>query len=222
MAPIRQTLVKFGRWLLVGERQGIRRSIRGRGNVFQADGAVCDHVEVDIIGDNNRIIIGPGARFNNVRFHVRGNGHRIEFGAACRVSRSGIFWFEDENCTLQVGKNTSMVDVHLAVTEAGSSMTIGEDCMFANDIDIRTGDSHSIIDSQSGKRLNPAADVVIEDHVWIAPHVVILKGVHLGANSVVATGAVVTKSCPPGVILGGNPATELKSGISWKRERLPK
>jgi acetyltransferase-like isoleucine patch superfamily enzyme len=219
---IRQILVKFSRWLILGERRGIRQSIQGKGNTFQAEGASFSNLELDIVGDNNSILIGAGSRFNNVRFHVRGSGHRIEFGPNCKVSRGGLFWFEDEGCTLQVGRNTSMVEVTIAVTEPGSKATIGEDCMFANNIDIRTGDSHSIVDPVSGKRLNHAADVAIGDHVWIAPHVVILKGVHIGENSVVATGAVVTKSGGSGVILGGNPAVEIKSGISWKRERLPR
>lgn len=221
MTPLRQVLVRFVRWLALGERGGVRRSVRGRGNVLQAEGVKFNNVDLDIVGDDNAIVIGPGSRFNNVRFHVRGNGHRIEFGPNCRVSRGGVFWFEDEGCALQVGRNCSMVEVHIAVTEPDSRVTIGEDCMFANDIDIRTGDSHSIIDPPSGKRLNPAADVVIEDHVWIAPHVVVLKGVHIGRDSVVATGAVVTKSFGSGIIIGGNPASVIKSGISWKRERLP-
>lgn len=222
MASLRKSVINIFRYLLYGERHGIRRSIQGKGNSFQADGVIFSNLELDIVGDNNTILIGPGSRFNNVRFHIRGSGHRIEFGANCKVTRGGIFWFEDDGCKLHVGENTSMVDLHIAVTEPGSGVTIGSDCMFANDIDIRTGDSHSIIEPSTGKRLNHAADVVIENHVWVAPHVVILKGVHIGANSVVATGSVVTKSCATGVILGGNPAVEIKSGISWKRERLPR
>ncbi len=219
---IRQLLIKFIRWLALGERGGVCRSVRGENNVFQAAGVSFNNVEVDIIGSDNTIVIGPGSRFNNVRFHIRGNGHRIEFGPNCRISRGGVIWFEDSGGVLQVAQNTSMVDVQIAVTEPGSRVLIGEDCMFANDIDIRTGDSHSIVDAASGERLNYAADVVIEDHVWIAPHVVILKGVHIGRDSVVATGAVVTKSFGSGVIIAGNPASVIKSNISWKRERLPR
>jgi acetyltransferase-like isoleucine patch superfamily enzyme len=222
MASLRQSLISFARWLILGERGGVRRSIQGKGNVFQAEGAVFNNLELDIVGNDNTIVIGPGSRFNNVRFHVRGSGHRVKFGPTCKVSRGGVFWFEDEKCTLQVGQNTSMVEVHIAVTEPGSRVIIGTDCMFANDIDIRTGDSHSVIELDTGKRLNHAADVLIADHVWIAPHVVVLKGVQIGENSVVATGSVVTKSFGSGVIIGGNPASAIKSGISWKRERLPR
>ncbi len=222
MASFRQTLIGFSRWLILGEWKGVRRSIQGKGNVFQAEGVVFTNLELEIIGDNNTIVIGPGSRFNNVTFHVRGSGYRIEFGPNCTVSRGGNFWFEDEGGLLQVGRDTSMVDVHIAITERGSKVIIGEDCMFANDIDLRTGDSHSVIDVSTGERFNFPGDIHIGRHVWIAPHSVILKGVSIGENSIVAIGSVVTKSFESGVIIAGCPAKIIRSGVSWSRERITK
>jgi acetyltransferase-like isoleucine patch superfamily enzyme len=210
---------RYVRRLLHGGTSQIEKTIRGQGNVFEAEGASLSEVRVDIIGDNNRIKIGPGCVLSNVYFRIRGSEHQIEFGEKCRISRGAVLWFEDHEGVLRVGSDTSMVEVHIAVTEK-SKVIIGGDCMFANDIDIRTGDSHSVIDIQTGQRLNFAGDVVISRHVWIAPHTVILKGVTIGENSIIATGAVVTKSCEAGVIMGGNPAKAIKTGVSWKRERL--
>jgi acetyltransferase-like isoleucine patch superfamily enzyme len=130
-----------------------------------------------------------------------------------------VLWFEDDNGLLRVGSNTTMVEVHLAVTEPDSKVVIGQDCMFANDIDLRTGDSHSVIDSKTGERLNFPENICIGRHVWIASHSVILKGVNIGENSIVATGAIVTKSFEPGVIIAGNPAKIIKTGVSWSRTR---
>ena len=211
--------VSFVRRLLRGQAGEVQKTIRGQGNVFNADGAKLSGVQVEIIGDNNLITLGTGCVLSNVYFRIRGSGHRIEFGENCRISRGAVLWFEDRDGILQVGSGTTMVEVHIAVTE-NAKVIIGEDCMFANDIDIRTGDSHSVIDTQTGERLNFAGDVVISRHVWIAPHTVVLKGVTIGENSIIATGAVVTKSCEAGVIMGGNPAKIIKSGVSWKRERV--
>lgn len=219
MNILQRGLRRLARWLL-GESDDVRRAIQGKGNVLQAQGARLINVELDIIGDDNQIILGQGGVFQNVRFRLRGNNHRIEFGPNCRITRGALIWFEDERCSLQVGAGTTMVEVHIAVTEPGSKVIIGEDCMFANDIDIRSGDSHSIVDAVSGERLNFAEDVIIGSHVWIAPHVVVLKGVHVGDHSVIATGSIVTKSCPPNTLVAGNPARVVRSGISWKRERI--
>lgn len=219
---IRDSMIKAVRRVLTGERDGLRRHILGENNLLQVGKARLNNVEVDIAGDDNRIVIPDGCTLINVKFRLRGRGHRIEFGPNCRVTRGGVFWFEDENGLLQVGRGTTMVEVHIAVTEPGSKVIVGEECMFANDIDIRTGDSHSIIDRKTGKRLNFAEDVMIGRRVWIAPHVVVLKGVQIGENSVVATGSIVTKSCESGVIVAGNPARVVRRGIAWKRERLPK
>lgn len=215
------TLVSFARRLLRGESGQVQKNIRGQSNVFKADGCTLSGVKVDIIGNNNQINMGQGCTLSNVYFRIRGSGHRIEFGENCRVSRGAVIWFEDHDGVLQVGTGSTMVEVHIAVTE-NAKVIIGEDCMFANDIDIRTGDSHSITDAQTGERLNFAADVIISRHVWIAPHAVILKGVNIGENSIIATGAIVTKSCEPGMVMGGNPARVIKTGVSWKRKRVPR
>ena len=54
-------------------------------------------------------------------------------------------------------------------------------------------------------------DVVIGDGCWIGMNAIILPGVVLGEHTVVAAGAVVTKSFSRGhVVLGGNPAKVLK------------
>jgi hypothetical protein len=217
-------LIRMGgaiRRLLFGDPT-VSKTIRGTGNSFQADGARLSNVVLDMVGDRNCITIGEGCILNNVKFHIRGSDHVIEIGRNCWFTRSGTIWLEDSSCRLSIGQGTTMVDVALAVTEPGSRMTIGEECMFANDIDVRCGDSHSIIEAASGKRINFAEDVTIGRHVWVAAHAIILKGVTIGADSVVASGAIVTRSCDPGSILAGNPAKVIKAGISWKRERILK
>ena len=54
------------------------------------------------------------------------------------------------------------------------------------------------------------APVIIEDDVWTGANVTILKGVTIGRGSVIAAGAVVTKSFPPYSIIGGVPAKLIK------------
>lgn len=59
------------------------------------------------------------------------------------------------------------------------------------------------------------APVVIEDDVWVAARCVILPGVRLAKGTVVAAGAVVTRSTEPYSIVAGVPAREIsKRGVS--------
>ncbi len=53
--------------------------------------------------------------------------------------------------------------------------------------------------------------VIIQDNCWLASNCIILPGVHLGPHTIVAAGAIVTKSFPEGnQILGGVPAKIIK------------
>lgn len=94
--------------------------------------------------------------------------------------------------------------------------------MFSEDIEIRTGDSHGIFENvPSFKRVNPAQDIVIGNHVWVAAHARILKGGSLPDNSILANSSVMTKKAiEKNSIYGGIPAKLLKSNISWSRSRL--
>ena len=51
---------------------------------------------------------------------------------------------------------------------------------------------------------------MIEDDVLIGMNSIILKGVTVGARSIIGAGSVVTKSIPSDVIAAGNPAKVLK------------
>lgn len=53
--------------------------------------------------------------------------------------------------------------------------------------------------------------ITIKDNVWIGGSAVICPGVTIGANSVIAAGAVVVKDVPPDVLVGGNPAKVIRN-----------
>jgi acetyltransferase-like isoleucine patch superfamily enzyme len=177
----------------------------------------------DIIGNENIIEISELSSFNNVTFFIRGSNNKIKIGKNVRFNRGGSIWIEDCSCEAIIGDYSTFEDSHIAVTEPSSKIHIGKDCMFAYDIDIRTGDSHSIIDSLTNERINFAKSINIGNHIWVASHVSILKGVNIADNSVIATRAVVTRSFNDNnILIGGIPAKKLKDNINWERERIYK
>jgi len=199
----------------------VRRKIKGKENVVNYKGSILSSVVFDIVGQGNKIEIMKSCFLKSVTFYIRGNNHSIYIGEKCRFNQGGNLWLVDSGGRLEIGDRSTFENVHLAVTEPGSAITIGQDCMFAYDIDVRTGDSHSIVDRSNNERINYAEDVSIGNHVWVAAHCCILKGVNIADDSVVATGSIVTKKFfENGVIIAGNPARVVKEGINWSGERI--
>lgn len=56
-----------------------------------------------------------------------------------------------------------------------------------------------------------AKPIVIGKNVWIAAGVTVIGGVTVGENAVVAAGSVVTRDVPSNTLVGGNPATVIRS-----------
>ena len=102
----------------------------------------------------------------------------------------------------------------------GKSIHVGEDCLFSDQIEFRVGDSHSILDAVSKKRINPSMDINIGNHVWIGHDVKILKGANVGNNSIVATGAIVTKNEYPSNVIIGGVGKILKENVDWCAQRI--
>ena len=115
---------------------------------------------------------------------------------------------------LSIGDNTSIPKGStIYCTEA--PLSIGNNVVFGPKPTIITGD-HRIdvvgVFITDSKEKSPENDmpVNIEDDVWAGANITILKGVTIGRGTVIAAGAVVTKSCPPYSIVGGIPAKVLK------------
>lgn len=88
------------------------------------------------------------------------------------------------------------------------SITIGDSCMMAQDVQINDSDWHDLYNR--GMSLGHAEAVVLKDNVWLGNNVIVCKGVTIGENSVVGAGAVVVKDIPPNVVAAGNPAVVVK------------
>ena len=70
------------------------------------------------------------------------------------------------------------------------------------------GFNHTMTDADTEFFRQPLTSrgIRIGNDVWIGSHVVIVDGVSVGNQAVLAAGAVVTKDVPAGAIVGGNPA----------------
>lgn len=147
--------------------------------------------KIVVEGTNNKLIIEDGCQLQNLLIEVLGN-----------------------NCTIVIGKGTRNTgEGKISCQENGTTLKIGENCLLARGITILTSDGHDIL--QDGKRINPADDILIEDRVWLCQDAMILKGAHVGCESVVGARSVVTGIIPRNVIAAGSPARPIQERITW-------
>ena len=174
-----------------------------------------------IKGTNNYMEIGENSSLRNAGIRVVGSNNRIIFGSNCMVGNNCSFWMEGNNITIIIGNNTTFThSVHFCDQEDNTTITVGEDCMFSNTIIVRTSDSHPIYDLSTQKRINPAKNVVIGNHVWVAPNTKIMKGAKIGDNSIVGSNTMITKEIPNNCLVVGSPCKVVKTNISWTREKI--
>lgn len=118
--------------------------------------------------------------------------------------------YVEPGAALTIGNNVGMSSTRLWIHESvriGNNVKIGG-CVLITDTDAHPMDYVVRRSSNEGTK---SAPVVIEDDVWVGAHCIILKGVTIGARSVIGAGSVVTKSIPADCVAAGNPCQVIKS-----------
>lgn len=72
--------------------------------------------------------------------NIRGNNCSITISKHCILNNLEL-WIEDDGSIINIGEYTTIEGGHIASTEE-MSISIGKDCMFSHNIEIRNGDSH--------------------------------------------------------------------------------
>ena len=118
--------------------------------------------------------------------------------------------YVEPGATLTIGNNVGMSSTRLWIHESariGNNVKIGG-CVLITDTDAHPMDYMARRSSNEGTK---SAPVVIEDDVWVGAHCIILKGVTIGARSIIGAGSVVTKSIPADCVAAGNPCRVIKN-----------
>ena len=87
-------------------------------------------------------------------------------------------------------------------------ITIDDDVLIGPQVKLVT-ENHPV-DPANRKSLD-LKSIVVKKNAWIGAGAVILPGVTIGENSIVAAGAVVTQDVPSNTIVGGVPAKHIKN-----------
>lgn len=154
------------------------------------------NIKISFCGCNNSIYIGDDCNLNGIRLLLKGNNNKIVIGNSVFIN------------------GTKIQPVTINACE-GKTISIGDDCIFSNNIEIHTTDYHTIFD-KNANRTNHASDIIIGEHCWIGLRVVILKGSSIPNNTIVGAGAIVSgRHEIPYCLLTGIPAKSIKQDVYW-------
>ena len=165
-------------------------------------------------------MVGAGFKCS-MNFCVNSNQRTaIQIGENCTI---GANLFCASKGKISIGDHT-WIGGNSSIS-AAQGITIGSFCAISRDVEIRDNNSHPLdptlrrkhlLDDSPGWGMENWYDsdmdqITIENDVWIGRRVLIMKGVHLGAGTVVAAGSIVTKSFPRLSVIAGNPAKLIKT-----------
>jgi acetyltransferase-like isoleucine patch superfamily enzyme len=147
-------------------------------------------------------VIGFDYLFGNVMGFQSGVNVWLESGVKLNIGFKGILRIGD---FVYINSYT-IIDCQNSIT-IGSRVQIGPHCYIGDfDHGVHVNVQHPF-DHRYPKDLAP---VVIEDNVWLGAGSIVLKGVTIGKNSVIAAGSVVNRDIPPNCVAGGVPAKKLR------------
>ncbi len=102
--------------------------------------------------------------------------------------------FINVNCTLQ----------------DNAPIKIGKQTMLGPNVQLYTA-NHSLNADERNQGLETAKAIIIGENVWIGGGAIILPGITIGDEAIVAAGSVVTKNVASKTVVAGNPAKVIKT-----------
>ena len=152
---------------------------------------------------------------------LEGNGI-ITFGSNVQLGYFPSPFFYDGSIYLEVRSSSAKIEFgdnifcnnNLKIICDKSFIKIGSCVLIGTNVEIYDSDFHEVNPFTRNSGNHKCMPVIINDNVFVGSNVRIFKGVEIGENAVIANSAIVTKSFPANVVIGGNPA-KIISNISF-------
>jgi galactoside O-acetyltransferase len=140
-------------------------------------------------------------------------GSGVEFGWATSSSfHTGYCHVEASTpqAVIEIG-NGAQINNNAFIKSEGPGIKIGSGALLGSHVTIYDSDFHDLRPGHRRGGTPRMAAVELAEDVFVGDRVLILKGVTVGAHSVIGAGSVVTSSIPAGVIAAGNPARVIRA-----------
>ncbi len=113
-----------------------------------------------------------------------------------------------EGGTLDIGES-AFINYGCSIA-ASQLVRIGPRCNIGTHVIMMDNDFHRIEPERRDERPE-SKPIVLEENVWLGARVIVLRGVTIGADSVIGAGSVVTRDVPPRSVAVGLPAKVIRS-----------
>lgn len=175
-------------------------------------------IKIQIRGNNNTIKLTWPIKAKNSSIAIKNDNVQIEIGSSPKLSNLHIDCSNGYAQFCKIGSDTIINGLLIKLSER-SGCIIGDKCLFSTSVVIWASDGHSVLDNTTKQILNTATQpVVIGNHAWIGEGVKIAKRTKIHDNSIVSMGSVCSKDyIEPNVVIAGNPAQIVKTGVNWER-----
>lgn len=208
---------------------------------------ICDNVHLGglvYLANNSEIEIGHECSINSSKGIMVVNHSRLLVKAGCKLRELRQFaLFKDaeaiieEDCVMEsdsfitigdsaklyIGKNSTFNYGLRIEAVPFSIINIGTDCMFSWNINLLSGDGHSIFDVISSQNVNyipgdaDERKIDIKNHVWAGSNCIIMYRTKIGEGSVIGAGSIVKGVIPANCIAAGQTARCIRKHVAWSR-----
>ena len=141
--------------------------------------------------------------------HLRRAAQRIKTRLLVALGGQEMYLRVLRSQGMQIGSNcriyTNLIGGEPYLIRVGNHVTI------TSGVRLVTHDGSCWVLREQHRNLQDFGPIVIEDNCFIGVNAVILPHVHIGANSIVAAGSVVTRDVAPNTVVGGVPAKPIMS-----------
>lgn len=138
---------------------------------------------------------------------------KVVFKGSCYLGHGTKINVTDTG-TLTFGNNVNFTAE--SSVDCQKEIIFGEQCLVSWESLFIDGDYHRIFDAE-GKHTNAPQPIIIGKHVWFGCRCLILKGVTIADDCVVAAGSLLNGTYTnSNSIIAGSPAKVVKENISWQ------
>ncbi|MCJ2140517.1 acyltransferase [Methylobacterium sp. E-066] len=174
---------------------------------------------ITINGDGSHVLIGDGANAFERMSLTCGPSSTVHIGHGVRLASVQIYVCPHSK--LLIGHHSAFANEGQVFVHETKPITIGHNCLISEGVNFWVSDAHSIIDLDSGRRINPSRPIHVGHRVWLGRNVSVFKGAHIGDGAIIGAQSIVSGVIPGNTLAYGSPARVVRENVSWDINLLP-